>query len=158
MQPWKRYELVAQQLLDMVKADLGLSSVGPGETLGGASGTQWAIDGSARNLDGQTVIIECRRKTRRLEQEDVAAVAYRIRDTGSAGGLIVSPEPLQSGARIVADAEGIEHIELSADSTPTDYLMKLLGRRFVGASVHDQLDAQDSASCEVIRGGKVLPP
>ena len=154
---WKRYEQVAAQLIDMMKAELGLEAVDGPMSLPGKSGTSWAIDVTARRIGGGTVIVECRRKKRRLAQEDVAAVAYRINDTGSAGGITVSPEPLQAGAALVAKAEGIVHVELNAESTATDYVMRLLGRCFIGASVREQLNVQDQACAVVIRDGKEVP-
>ncbi len=155
--PWERYEEVARQLIEMMKADLNLASVDGKQNVSGRSGVSWEIDAVARRVSGDTVIVECRRTKGRLSQEDMAAVAYRVRDTGSAGGITVSPEPLQAGARIVAAAEGIEHIRLDADSTASDYVMELLGRRFIGLSIHEQLHAQDTIDCEVIRDGRSVP-
>lgn len=96
----------------------------------GTSGTNWEIDAKGARLGSDGfVLIECRRHTTApLNQEAVAAVAYRIRDTGADGGIIVSPLGLQSGAKKVAEHEGVIQVILSADSTSTDYILAFLNK------------------------------
>ena len=78
MKPWERYEVTSRQLIDRVKADLELKSVdGKSKIRGKHSGTTWTLDAVGFREDGATVVIEFRRKRRRLSQEDVAAVAYQ---------------------------------------------------------------------------------
>ena len=54
---------------------------------------------------------------------------------------------------MVAGAAGIEHVQITSDSTAEDYLMRLFGRCYIGVSIREQMDAQDVVECEVIRGG-----
>lgn len=85
-----------------------------------------------------------------MKQEAIAAIAYRIQDLGAAGGIVVSPLPLQSGAGLVAKAAGIAHVRLDLDSTTENYLAEYMGRRFIGASIVESASAQDSVSAVVI--------
>lgn len=78
-----------------------------------------------RESDGSIVIVECRRYNSRLSQEALGAVAYRIRNLGAAGGITVSPMPLQAGAAKVAKAEQIEHVELRPESTREQWIAKI---------------------------------
>jgi hypothetical protein len=81
------------------------------------------------------VIIECRRyTTSRQKQEHVAALAYRILDTGAAGGIVVSPLGLQKGAAMIAAAEGITPVYLCADATRADYILGFLNQLLTVAS------------------------
>jgi hypothetical protein len=81
------------------------------------------------------VIIECRRyTTSRVSQEEVAAVAYRMRVTGAKSAIIVTPFELQKGAKNVAATEGITHVKLAADSTTADYVCEFLEQVFTGIS------------------------
>jgi hypothetical protein len=96
----------------------------------------WRIDAKGvRESDGATILVECRRKGRRLNQEALGAIAYRIRDIGATGGIVVSPLDLQSGAKRLAAAENIVSVQLDASSTPTDFVMRFLGKLMAGASV-----------------------
>lgn len=117
---WETYEEVARYVLQQTRERFHLVEVeGKQGVLGQESGTQWVLDAKGvRNGDGAIIVVECRRyKHSRLSQEDVAAVAYRIRDTKAAGGITVSPHPLQKGAKLVAAANKIEHVQLDPNST-----------------------------------------
>ncbi|MNR30230.1 hypothetical protein D3C85_1476750 [compost metagenome] len=82
--------------------------------------------------DSGFVLIEVRRYTSsRLSQEDMAAVAYRIQDTGAVGGIVVSPLPLQVGAQRVAEAANIVAVQLSENSTTTEYILRFLNNVMV---------------------------
>ena len=100
------------------------------------------------------VIIECRRYTRRgVPQEQMGGLAYRIRDTGAAAGIIVSPLPLQSGARLIAKNEGIHEVQLSAESTTSDFVLRFLERTFHGVSVKLTGGSHVQVGTTVIRAG-----
>ena len=107
---------------------------------GSRSSTSWEIDGKGVKVGGAGfVIIECRRYTRdRQNQEKVAALAYRITDTGASGAILVSPLGFQAGARKVAAAEGIEEILLDANSTRTDYMLRFLNNVMAGVSLRGE--------------------
>ena len=131
---WKTYEEVAAYMLKQAGKSFGLSDVeGKQKIMGEHSGTPWEIDAKGvQESDGALVIIECRRRNSRSSQEEVAAVAYRIFDTGAAGGIIVSPHPLQSGAVKVAKASKIEHVQLDPDSTRDRWIAKIQGVMMFG--------------------------
>jgi hypothetical protein len=64
------------------------------------------------------ILVECRqRSTKRIDQEQVAGLAFRIQDTGAAGGLIVTTVGPQKGAELVAKASKIGFAILNAEAT-----------------------------------------
>ncbi|WP_124076993.1 hypothetical protein [Burkholderia gladioli] len=130
-----RYEQVAQILLDRFAADFGLSFVeGKQHMPGNLTGTTWEIDakGVAEGSNA-FLIVECRRyTTSKLAQEDIAAIAYRIQDIGAAGAITVSPYDLQSGAKKVAAATNIVHVQLSPESTPEEFRLQFLDKMRLG--------------------------
>jgi len=63
----------------------------------------------------------------------VGGLAYRIIDTGASGGIIVSPLPLQDGAKKVAKANHIVHVRLGPDSTPENFAISFFNKVFVGS-------------------------
>jgi hypothetical protein len=152
--PFKTYEDVARHLLKEVATELDLETVESGQALVGfRSGATWTIDAKGvRTADGGFVIIECRRyTTSRLKQEHVGALAYRIHDTGAAGGILVSPMGLQEGAGKVASAEGIVDVRLDEGATTSDYILRFLGSVRIGTSVAFGAKAGVSCDAEVLR-------
>jgi restriction endonuclease len=128
-------EQVAVFLLDQIAAELGLERVeGKQNIYGSRSQTSWEIDGKGVEIGGEGfVIIECRRyTTARQNQEKVAALAYRIIDTGASRGIVVSLLGFQEGARKVAAAENVHEVFMDADSTTTDYVLRFLNKIFKG--------------------------
>ncbi|MFE9993012.1 hypothetical protein ACFYRK_39900 [Streptomyces sp. NPDC005381] len=124
-------------LLDQVAAKLDLDRVEDKQkVIGERSGTEWEIEGKGVKVgDEGFVIIECRRyTTSKLKQEAMGGLAYRIIDTGAAGGIIVSPLGLQEGAAKVAEAENIRTVHMDENSTRTDYMFNFLNEVFVGVS------------------------
>ena len=104
---------------------------GKQKVAGRRSGTTWEIDAKGiRDGDGATILVECRRYKKALTQEAIAAVAYRIEDTGAEGAITVSPLPLQKGAAKVAAANRIEHVRLRPESTRAQWIAQ------IGAVVH----------------------
>jgi hypothetical protein len=134
---WQSYEEVAAYLLNEMKAAFGLQRVeGKQGVLGLRSGTEWVIDAKGVALgEEKFVIIECRRHTTsRQKQEHMAALAYRILDTGTVSGILVSPLDVQKGARKIARAEHVITAQLAAESTTTEYVLKFLNQIHVGVS------------------------
>lgn len=132
---WERYEEIAAYLLNEFAEKFGIERVEGKQLIkGNKSGTEWQIDAKGiRDKDNIFLIIECRRyKTSKQKQENLAALAYRIDDTGAAGGIIVSPLGLQEGAEKIANAENIHNVILDENSTTTDYMMKFLNEIFIG--------------------------
>lgn len=134
---WKNYEEVAQFLLDKMAEEFGLSHVEGKQAIEGRrSGTTYKIDAKGIKNDNEGfVIIECRRyTTSRQKQEHIAALAYRISDTGASGGIIVSPLGLQEGARKIADAENVVDVRLGEKSTTKEYVLSFLNKVFLSVS------------------------
>jgi hypothetical protein len=149
---WKTYEEVASYLLNKFAEEFGLSRVEAKQPIAGQrSGTLWTIDAKGiRHGNEGFVIVECRRcTTAKQDQEKLGGLAYRIIDTGAAGGIIVSPVGLQAGAQKVARSEGIVSVELHEDSTPSEFAMRFLNKIFLG--IHEQLTLSDKCDAEVIR-------
>ncbi|TVL96432.1 MAG: hypothetical protein CV087_23760 [Candidatus Brocadia sp. WS118] len=133
---WKTYEEVARYLLAKFGENFGLKDVeGKQKVKGIRSGTDWEIDAKGRKTDTNEmfIIVECRRHTSSGQKQDhIAGLSYRIIDTSAAGGIIVSPLPLQEGAKKVAQAEGIVEVTLNKDCSTTDYVMQFLNEVMVG--------------------------
>jgi hypothetical protein len=131
---WRRYEQVAAHILNDVAAHFGFKQVEGKQSIPGRrSRTEYEIEAKGVSEDGQTfVIIECRRyTTSKLKQEHLGAVAYRILDTGAAGGIVVTPLGLQEGGKKVAAAENIIPVRLSLDATPEQFAVEFLGNVIV---------------------------
>ena len=133
MQAWKKYEETARNVLEQVKAHFGLSRVEGKQEIAGVSKTDWEIDAKGIEVDtGGTVIIECRLRNRPQNQEAMAALAFRIQDTGSVGGIIVTPCLLQKGASLIASSRNIRHVKLNPASTASDFAFEFIGNLFIG--------------------------
>ena len=147
---WQEYENAARIVLYNLRKELGLSEIETKQLLVGNSGVTWEIDARAW-CDGSDkfLVVEARRYTSsRLKQEDVAAIAFRIDDLGAAGGIIVSPLPLQDGASKVAASRKITHVRLTAESTPELYLAEYMGCRYHGVMITDST----TVGCSLIGG------
>lgn len=135
LKKWLTYEEVSAEILDRLKEQFGLSAIERKKSVPGlVSGTKWALDAKGTMVGSEAfVIIECRRyTTSKLKQEELGALAFRIQDTGAAGGFIISPLGLQEGAQKVAASANIHSVELDADATPEQFALSFLGNLFVG--------------------------
>ena len=153
---WKSYEEVAQYLLNQFAEHFKLGRVEGKQIVPGESGTEWEIDAKGVKSDGEGfLIVECRRFTKsRLNQESMAALAFRIQDTGAQGGIVVSPLEPQSGAKKIAAYSNVKHVILDPKSTTSDYMMRFLNQIFVGIS--DTITPTDSLHIQIIRDAKVI--
>lgn len=151
---WESYEEVARYLIEECRVHFNLAKVEEKQELVGTSGATWEIDGKGlRTGDGAVIVMECRRHTTSaISQEQVGGLAYRIRDLGGAGGIMVSPLGLQSGAKIVAAAENVIEVKLSPDATTVEYLMEFLDRIHVG--LEDRLGPITDAVGIVLRDAR----
>lgn len=137
-QTWETYEQVAVYIMNQIAEHLGLEHVeGKQHVYGSRSGTDWEIDGKGVKAgDEGFVIIECRRYSKsKQKQEQIAALAYRIMDTGASGAIVVSPLGFQEGAKKVAAAENIQELFMGPESTRTSYVAKFLNNIFVGVTL-----------------------
>lgn len=146
-QSWKSYEDVARYFLNRFRQEFGLERVDPKQKIAGSSGTSWEIDAKGlREGDNSAImLIECRQhRSKRLNQEAVGGLAYRIIDTGASGGIIISPLPMQDGARKVAEANNIVHVQLGPDSTPENFAISFFNKIFVG--ITERVTISDNVS------------
>lgn len=149
---WLTYEKVCQHLLNSIAEDLGLSSVSGKVKMIGDAGTYWEIDAIGYKDDNSSrfVLIEIRRNEKsRQSQEKIAAFAYRIKDLGAEGGIIVSHLGLQSGAKMIAKKEGIVEIKLNKDSTWEEFTIEFLNKLFIGLKF--SADSNLSFDVELVR-------
>jgi len=132
---WKVFEDTVRSIIGRHRDFFELGSVESGVTkVRGKSGYEWNIDVAATKSASQgTVIFEVRRRKRNVVPEEIAALVYKIQDTSSEKGYIVTKldRGPSSGADLIAGFENIEHIQVSEDSTPEYSLMKCLERWFV---------------------------
>jgi len=132
---WQNYEEVAQYLLNQFASKFGLVYVeGKQKISGYESGTEWEIDAKGIGEDQSIfLIVECRSyKSSRQSQEKIGAIAYKIRDTGATGAIVVSPLGLQEGASRVARANNIHSVILNHNCTTSDYILRFLNEVHVG--------------------------
>ncbi|MCC3256522.1 hypothetical protein ABQF08_21960 [Xanthomonas campestris pv. campestris] len=150
---WATYEQVARKVISDLHRELGVDIVEGKQRLQGKSGAIWEVDAKATSgsSDGFFVIEVRRHTTSGQKQEHLAALAYRIQDLGGSGGIIVSPLPLQHGARLVAFHEKIVEMTLAADSTTENYMAQFLERTFYKATVKSGVVFEDYCSATVIR-------
>lgn len=159
MKKWEAYEAAAKQVIGDLRVKLGVIKVGGKQKIAGIDGTTYELDAVAwTDASGSFLLVEARRHTSsRLDQDAVNAIAYKLYKVGAEGAIILSPLPLQAGAKKVADFDHIEHILLSADSTAEDYLAEYLGQHFLGASIVESTTAGDACDATVIKAASVKP-
>lgn len=156
---WKKYEDLARQLLEQLGEHLGLhlERVEGKQKLVGTSGTIWEIDGKGvRADDGGIIVIECKRyPDDRVDQETIGGLAWRIHEElGASGGIVVTPLGLQSGAELVAKRADIQVVELNADATPTEYVMRLLDKVCLGVALKTTVTLSATAIVTKAGGGQ----
>ncbi|GAX38799.1 restriction endonuclease [Nodularia sp. NIES-3585] len=131
---WKIYEEVTKQLLQDIKYFVGISHVESKQKIQGQSGTKWEVDVIAYdNNTGKTILVECKNWKNTVSQETLGGFAYRIKDTDSEGGIIVTTIGLQEGASKIAQHEKITEIKLTIEITDydDDYIAKLSNQIFI---------------------------
>jgi hypothetical protein len=136
---WKTYEDVARHLLAQFGEHFGLEDVeGKQKIKGMRSGTDWEIDAKGRKTgeNEMFIIMEFRSGTSSgQKQGDLGALCWSIIDTRASGGIIVSPLPLQEGAKKVAQAGDIVEVTLNENCSTTDYVMQFLNKVMVGVGL-----------------------
>jgi hypothetical protein len=106
--------------------------------------------------DGKIVLIECKRyPDRKVTQGEMGEQAYRIIETGAAGGLFVTAVGYQEGAKLVANAAKIGMATLNLDATEREYDLDIAGRLFFGREAKGgiRIGATASASVEYHMAG-----
>ena len=83
--------------------------------------TRWTFDVALKDTKGSLVLVECRRTTGAVKQEDVAAFAYKIETVRKAlaipvAGIFIAKREHQIGAIKVAQCNGIQTAILEQDS------------------------------------------
>ena len=66
-------------------------------------------------------------------------MAYRIHDTGADGGILVTPLPLQEGAKKIAALNNIVSVTLAADSTPENFVIAFFDKLHLGLTENIQI-------------------
>lgn len=142
MNKWERYERTAEEVLGRLTEHFNLKEVTGKEKIPGDSGTDWEIDVLATSsLSEKRVLIECRLTKARQSQAKIGEFALRLLDTGAERGIIITPNPLQKGAALVAKKYNITHFKLSSQSTPNNFLAESLGKLFLGTPSVDDISA-----------------
>lgn len=151
---WRRYEELAKFILKELAEEFDLGEVEGKQVTPGESGTSWEIDAKGIRVgDSGIVLIECRRYlTSRIKQEQMAAIAYRIKDIGAVSGITVSPLEPQEGAKILAAHENITHVVLDPQSTTENYFVGFLNKVFVKTT--EALGIGDFSHLEIWQDGK----
>lgn len=141
---WQTYEEAARQLLIDVKEYLGINKVeGKKKIKGQNSGTKWEVDVTPYNAkEGKIILVECKHYLKHaINQDTMAGFAYKIEDTGAAGGIIITTLGLQEGAQKIADAEKILTIKLDYNSTSDNYIAQI-GKKIFG-KVTDKISFEE---------------
>ncbi len=151
---WRTYEELAQLIIKELATEFDLGEVEGKQVIPGESGTSWEIDAKGVRIgDSGVVLIECRRYlTSKIKQEQMAAIAYRIKDIGAVGGITVSPLEPQEGAKILAAHENITHVVLDPESTTENYFASFLNKAFVKTT--EKLGVGDFYHFEIWQDGK----
>lgn len=133
---WKSYEQIAAFVLNQCAKEFGLERVEGKQDVAGKSGTEWQVD--ARGwTEGNTAhfLVECKKHSdTAISQAITGSLVFQIQDTDAAGGFLVSPRGLQSGAKKVAAAHNIHEIKLDPRSTTAAYFGEWLGKLRIGLS------------------------
>lgn len=161
------FERLALMSLEFFAAEFGLGEfAGSKVKVQGTHGDTWEVDlvfylpdrAPNKNIqeDGNgkgSILVECKCLRRRLEQDKVASLAYRIRSTGAGGGILVTQLPLQSGAKMLATAEKIEVLQIFKGSCPEALLIARLSDeiRNIFAGFRENIGFSDSFSAVLIR-------
>jgi hypothetical protein len=128
---WQNYEQVARHILTEFRQHFGLDAIEPKQDVPGQSGTGHEIDAKGVMSNGEGfLVIECRKRNAKPNKEDLCALAYRIIDTGAAGGIIVSTVPLQSGAAKIAQASGTISVILNTSATAEEFCVQFFDKGF----------------------------
>lgn len=89
---------------------------------GEKTGCIWNVDGFGYDISGECILVECKHSsTRKIEQNELAAFAYVIKDVGAKAGIIVTTLGLQSGAKQIAKSEDIGLLILDYNSTDKNF-------------------------------------
>jgi len=155
---WKTYEEITKHIINDIRKHLGLNRVEEKQRRKGLnSNTDWEIDAVAYDDKSEgLVLIECRfRSKSKINQEAIAGLAYRIKDTGAERGIIVTTIGLQEGAKKVAKAEKIAELKIDPNSTDENYIASLANIIF--AKFTEYIKIRDHVVVE-LRGkdGKVI--
>ncbi len=153
---WRTYEELAKFIIKEVAEEFDLGEVEGKQVTPGESGTSWEIDAKGIRVgDSGVVLIECRRYlTSRIKQEQMAAIAYRIKDIGAVSGIAVSPLEPQEGAKLLAAHENITHVVLDPESTTENYFVSFLSKAFVKTT--ETLGIGDFYHLEIWQDGKQI--
>lgn len=75
---------------------------------------------------------------------------------GAAGGITVSPMPLQKGAAKVSAASNIQHVRLRPESTKEKWAAQIGSAMHYGVTITSEAKVSASMHAQLTRGGKVV--
>ncbi len=153
-QTWRSYEEVARHVLHHFADLLGISEVEAKQRLMGACGTQWVIDAKGVAADGDGfLVIECKERTnKRLDQDTIGALAFKVRDLAAKSAVIVTSVGLQKGAQQIAKDYNFHTVFLPKDQTFEEFVASC-GNRIVRKCYPEKASA---SVCLV--SATVIPP
>ncbi len=128
------YERTVCTILDNLRDHLGYDHVEGSTTPLGSDGNRDQVDVTVHTGDGRTVLIECRRCSRRATKDHVRAFAGKVANLGADEGIIVNCKGFQVGAIKAAKHLGITMATLHPDATKNDYALQI-GRITHGGNV-----------------------
>lgn len=135
---WESFEDVFRVILNDHKEYFGLARVEPGPAKAVAeSGYVYNIEVLAyAKGDEKLVLFECRLKIKNLEPGHAGEFIHRISTTGAKKGYFVTSleKGLSKGAMMEAGYHQVGHIQLSADATRYEYIMRYMQDFFLGVS------------------------
>ncbi|WP_175701133.1 restriction endonuclease [Burkholderia ambifaria] len=133
---WKSYEQIAEFVLNQCANEFGLSRFEGKQDVAGKSGTDWEVDARGwTEGDSAHFVVECKKHSNTaISQAITGSLFCTIRDTDAAGGFLVSPHGLQSGAKKLAASTNIHEIKLDPRSTTAAYFGEWLGKLRIGLS------------------------
>lgn len=150
----KSYDEVAAFILNQCTQEFGLERFEGKQKVAGDSGTNREVDARGWFEDGTTfVIAQCKKHAGTgISQALTGSLAFSIIDPRAAGGFLVSPDGLRSGATQVAAAAGIQEIKLDPLSTTSAYFEEWLGSLRIGFT--DDLNVEISEYLSIQRINK----
>lgn len=119
---WRRYEELAPYILRRFADIFGISEIEAKQRVMGRGGTQWEIDAKGIVADG-FLIVECKERTSaKLNKDVIAALGFKVRDSGAKGGIIITTIGLQKGAKKIAEQYDFKIVYLPKESTFEQYV------------------------------------
>ena len=129
---WEKYEEYTRTILNDRVVQKYLEKhynlldikIQPKKKFPGVSGGEWEVDAYGYD-NNELILIECKhyKNNSKVNQSITAAFAYIIKDIKAKCGIIITTVGLQPGAKIIADYENIQLIQIHQNSTDKNFLV-----------------------------------